>query len=73
MIVAASRAARSRNRFDYIFVSQALAGLVSKDGIERHGLWGTTKNPPKDWEIYGDIERAEDQASDHAAIFVDTP
>jgi endonuclease/exonuclease/phosphatase family metal-dependent hydrolase len=60
-----------RNRFDYIFVSQALAGVVTGGGIERHGLWGTTKNPPKDWEIYGDIGRAEDQASDHAAIFVD--
>lgn len=63
------------NRLDYIFVSQALAGLVTGGGLERHGLWGTPTNknpPPKDyWEIYGDLEGAEDAASDHPAIFVD--
>lgn len=60
-------------RFDYIFVSQALAGLVAGGGLERRGLWGTPTNinKPKFWEIYGDIERSEDAASDHAAIFVD--
>ena len=64
------------NRLDYIFVSQALAGLVTGGGLERHGLWGTPTNknpPPKEtfWEIYGDLEGPEDAASDHAAIFVD--
>jgi hypothetical protein len=29
------------NCLDYIFVSQALAGLVTGGGLERHGLWGT--------------------------------
>lgn len=62
-----------RNRLDYIFVSQALAGLVTGGGLERRGLWGTPTNvnPPADWEIYGDIEGVGDSASDHAAIFVD--
>ena len=64
------------NRLDYIFVSQALSGLVTDGGLERHGLWGTPTNknpPPKEtyWEIYGDLERSGDAASDHAAIFVD--
>jgi hypothetical protein len=64
------------NRLDYIFVSQALAGLVTGGGLERHGLWGTptNKNAPNPltyWEIYGDLTRAEEAASDHAAIFVD--
>jgi hypothetical protein len=63
------------NRLDYIFVSQALSGLVTGGGLERHGLWGTptNKNPPKKeyWDIYGDLERAQDGASDHAAVFVD--
>ena len=62
-------------RFDYIFVSHALAGLVAGGGLERHGLWGTptNKNPPPAtfWQIYGDLERAEDAASDHAAIYID--
>jgi endonuclease/exonuclease/phosphatase family metal-dependent hydrolase len=62
-----------RNRLDYIFVSQALAGLAVNGGLERHGLWGTPTNinPPQHWEIYGDIESSDDAASDHAAIFVD--
>ncbi len=62
-----------RNRFDYIFVSEALAGLVTGAGIERHGLWGTATNvnPPQDWEIYGDIKSVHDSASYHAPIFVD--
>jgi endonuclease/exonuclease/phosphatase family metal-dependent hydrolase len=63
------------NRLDYIFVSQALVGLVTGGGLERHGLWGTptNKNPPPAsfWEIYGDLQRAEDAASDHAAIYAD--
>ncbi|MGA9161041.1 MAG: endonuclease/exonuclease/phosphatase family protein [Actinomycetota bacterium] len=62
-----------RNRLDYIFVSQPLAGLVVGGGIERHGLWGDpeTRGRPKNWEIYGDIGSVHDSASDHAAIFVD--
>lgn len=62
-----------RNRLDYIFVSQALAGLVVNGGLERHGLWGTPTNinPPQDWDIYPDITGPEQAASDHAAIFVD--
>lgn len=62
-----------RNRLDYIFLSQALASLVTGGGLERRGLWGTPTNvnPPTDWEIYGDIEGPEDSASDHAAIFID--
>lgn len=44
-------------RFDYIFLSPHLAGLVVNGGLERHGLWGTptNKNPPPVtfWETYG--------------------
>jgi endonuclease/exonuclease/phosphatase family metal-dependent hydrolase len=62
-----------RNRFDYIFVSQPLAGLVTAGGIERQGLWGTStnKNPPQDWTVYPEVTSVHESASDHAAIFVD--
>lgn len=61
------------NRLDYIFVSQALAGLVTGGGIERRGLWGTStnKNPPQDWAVYPEVTSVHESASDHAAIFVD--
>jgi endonuclease/exonuclease/phosphatase family metal-dependent hydrolase len=62
-----------RDRLDYVFVSRALAPLVTAGGIERHGLWGTPTNvnPPSQWEIYPDITRSEHAASDHGAIWVD--
>ena len=63
------------NRLDYIFVSQALAGLVAGGGLERHGLGNSDEQEPSNpltyWELYGDLTRAEEAASDHAAIFVD--
>lgn len=64
-----------RYRFDYIFVSQALAGLVVGGGIERRGLYGDPENvnPPTLWQVYEEIEEQgpEVAASDHAAIFID--
>ena len=47
------------NRLDYIFVSQALAGLVTGGGLERHGLWGTSneQEPASDRHVLGDLRR----------------
>jgi endonuclease/exonuclease/phosphatase family metal-dependent hydrolase len=62
-----------RNRLDYIFVSQSIAGLVTGGGIERRGLWGTPTNvnPPQDWGVYAEVRSVHESASDHAAIFID--
>jgi len=62
-----------RNRLDYVFISHALAALVTGGGIERRGLWGTSTNvnPPQDWAVYPEVTSVHQSASDHAAIFVD--
>lgn len=62
-----------RNRLDYILLSPELAATAITGGIFRKGLWGTPSNinPPRDWEIYPEIDRSRQAASDHAAIFID--
>jgi endonuclease/exonuclease/phosphatase family metal-dependent hydrolase len=62
-----------RNRLDYILVSPELAAKVTGGGIFRGGLWGTPTNvnPPRDWDIFPEITRAVQAASDHAAVSID--
>jgi endonuclease/exonuclease/phosphatase family metal-dependent hydrolase len=62
-----------RNRLDYILLSPELAATATTGGIFRRGLWGTPSNinPPRDWEIYPEIDSSRQAASDHAAIYVD--
>jgi endonuclease/exonuclease/phosphatase family metal-dependent hydrolase len=62
-----------RNRLDYILLSPELAATATTGGIFRKGLWGTPSNinPPRDWEIYPEIDSSRQAASDHAAIYVD--
>jgi endonuclease/exonuclease/phosphatase family metal-dependent hydrolase len=60
-----------RNRFDYIMVSQSLEPDCTGGGVFRKGLWGSRVTRPTDWETYPDIHESVEQASDHAAVFVD--
>jgi endonuclease/exonuclease/phosphatase family metal-dependent hydrolase len=61
------------HRFDYILLSPELAKKVTDGGIFRKGLWGDPSNlhKSKHWEIYDDIQAAENGASDHAAVWID--
>ena len=60
-----------RNRLDYIFVTRDLVPLVTAGGLVRTGLWGTRKTRPTDWATYPDMAGHDQQASDHAAVFID--
>ena len=60
-----------RNRFDYIFISQSLTGHFASGGLFRRGLWGTRQTRPTDWETYPQMLANYQQASDHAAVYVD--
>jgi endonuclease/exonuclease/phosphatase family metal-dependent hydrolase len=59
------------NRLDYIFISKSLRPLFNAGGLYRKGLWGDRATRPTDWDTYPDITRSVEQASDHAAIFVE--
>ncbi|MBI5498024.1 MAG: endonuclease/exonuclease/phosphatase family protein [Deltaproteobacteria bacterium] len=56
-------------RFDYILLSSALWQKVQAAGVLRKGVWGG-KNGTL-WPHFPEMRRAEDAASDHAAIWVD--
>lgn len=61
-----------RNRLDYIFISQSLSNnLFGGGAIFRQGLWGTRQTRPTNWQTYNEMQRSEDQASDHALIYID--
>lgn len=61
-----------RNRLDYIFVSRSLKDAFVSGGVFRKGLWGKgRKRRPRDWTTYEAMTGSQDQASDHAAVYVD--
>jgi endonuclease/exonuclease/phosphatase family metal-dependent hydrolase len=60
-----------RNRFDYILISQSLLPNFTGGGVFRNGLWGSRVTRPTLWTTYPDITKSSEQASDHAAVFVD--
>lgn len=60
-----------RNRFDYIMISQSLQPNFKGGGVFRKGLWGSRVTRPTAWITYPDITKSSEQASDHAAVFVD--
>jgi len=60
-----------RNRLDYILISQSLQSSFKGGGVFRKGLWGTRLTRPTNWATYTDITQSSEQASDHAAVFVD--
>ena len=47
--------------------------MATGGGIFRKGLWGTptNKNPPQDWTVFPQINKAIHAASDHAAVWID--
>ena len=60
-----------RNRLDYIFITKNLQPAFAGGGIFREGLWGTRETRPDKWSTYAAMSGAHQQASDHAAVFVD--
>jgi len=59
------------NRLDYIFISQSLQPLFAGGALFRKGLWGGRVTRPTDWETYPEMTKSVEQASDHAAVFVE--
>jgi endonuclease/exonuclease/phosphatase family metal-dependent hydrolase len=60
-----------RKRFDYVLISQSLRLKFMGGGVFRKGLWGSRKTRPTAWSAYQDMTKSVEQASDHAAVFVD--
>jgi endonuclease/exonuclease/phosphatase family metal-dependent hydrolase len=60
-----------RNRLDYIFLSQSLQQKFVRGEVFRKGLWGSRKTRPDNWTTYPDMTESVEQASDHAAIYVE--
>jgi endonuclease/exonuclease/phosphatase family metal-dependent hydrolase len=59
------------NRLDYIFISKSLERGVTGGGLFRKGVWGSRKTRPTDWETYPEMSGQWEQASDHAAVYLD--
>ncbi|MBX9963914.1 MAG: endonuclease/exonuclease/phosphatase family protein [Burkholderiales bacterium] len=60
-----------RNRLDYILISKNLQPSFKRGGLFRKGLWGSRVNRPTAWETYEEMTDSSEQASDHAAVFLD--
>lgn len=59
----------AREKFDYILLSPALYAKVIGGEVMKKGSWGGSKGTL--WPHFPEIKRQVDQASDHAAIYVD--
>ena len=57
------------SKFDYILLSPELFGKVKAAGVERRGMWGGAKGTL--WPHFSEVTRAEEAASDHAAVWVE--
>ncbi len=60
-----------RNRLDYIFLSKGLKPSFQRGALFRKGLWGGRKTRPTDWATYPEMTQSVEQASDHAAVYVE--
>jgi endonuclease/exonuclease/phosphatase family metal-dependent hydrolase len=60
-----------RNRLDYIFLSKSLLPTVTGGGVFRKGVWGSRKTRPDKWETYLQMSAPWEQASDHAAVYLE--
>ena len=60
-----------RNRFDYIFISQALQTQYAGGRVFRKGLWGSRATRPTAWETYPEISASKEGASDHSAVVIE--
>jgi endonuclease/exonuclease/phosphatase family metal-dependent hydrolase len=61
--------ATAGNKIDYLLLSPKLFDKVTGGGVWRKGMWPGVR--PKKWDVYDEITRPEEAASDHAAIWVD--
>jgi predicted extracellular nuclease len=59
--------ANANNKIDYILCSPAVFAAVSGAGVFRTGVWTASNR----WPMYPNMTRAEDAASDHAALWAD--
>src|SRR5262249_35303961 len=59
------------NRFDYILLSRSLESAFQGGSVFRNGLWGNRNTRATLWETYPELQNHEQQASDHAAVYVD--
>ena len=59
------------DRLDYIFFSKSLQPFFAGGGLFRKGLRGSRFTRPDDWETYPEMTTSVEQASDHAAVFMD--
>jgi len=55
------------NKIDYILCSPAIFGAITAAGVHRAGVWTASGR----WPMYPTLEREQDAASDHAAVWVD--
>lgn len=60
-----------KKRFDYILISKSLKPHFNSGSIFRKELWGTRITRPDKWPIYQDMTKSTEQASDHAAVYID--
>lgn len=57
-----------RDKIDYLLLSPDLFAKVKAGGVNRRGMWPGKR--PK-WQAFPEVQRPEDAASDHAAVWVD--
>lgn len=57
------------NKIDYILLSPQLFAKVKGGGVFRKGVWPGVK--PKKWDVYDEVTREIEAASDHAAVWAD--
>lgn len=57
------------DKLDYILLSPKLFDMVKAAGVERRGMWGGSNGTL--WPHFAEVTRAEEAASDHAAVWVE--
>ncbi len=58
---------RAANKIDYLLSSPAVFAAITASGVHRMGVWTGSGR----WPMYGSLTRAQDAASDHAALWAD--
>lgn len=58
---------RAGNKIDYILCSPSVFDAITDSGVHRLGVWTASRR----WPMYDSLTRAEDAASDHAALWAD--
>ncbi|MEC5385279.1 endonuclease/exonuclease/phosphatase family protein [Uliginosibacterium sp. H3] len=57
------------NKIDYLLLSPELFEKVTAGGVLRKGLWPGVR--PKRWDVFAEVTKPVEAASDHAAVWVD--